>query len=271
MFEYTPNQPSLIQSESPLTGEYTPTQPITRSQELEFIANAVRPLTHRKQPTNLLVFGPTGAGKTLLITHVLEKLAEETRLTTVSINCWQYNTRPSLLTELLIQLGYPAPRKGKPVDELLTTLREWLDKHYSAVVVLDEFDQLRDQTRVAYDLQDASDAAESSLGLVFVSNQPPEDLELDLRTQSRIAYQPLEVYPYTEQDLVKILHERVAQAFHRDVVADEAIQLIAASVAAKNGDCRESLTLLLRAARLAEHECTDTVTTAQAEQVVGQG
>ena len=55
---------------------------------------------------------------------LFDRMEEETTSKSVYINCWQYNTRPSLLTELLIQLGYPAPRKGKPVDELLSKIRE---------------------------------------------------------------------------------------------------------------------------------------------------
>lgn len=271
MFEHASNQTGLIRSESPLTPAYTPPRPINRTHELERIANAVRPLVRRNQPANLLVFGPTGVGKTLLVTHVLENLSEETRVTTAFINCWQYNTRSSLITELLIQLGYPAPRKGKPVDELLVKLREWLDKHHGAIVLLDEFDQLTDQTRVAYDLQEASYAAENGLGLILVSNQPPEHLELEPRSQSRISYQRLEIQPYTEEGLATILHERVDQAFHRDTVDDGVLELIAATVAAANGDCREALTLLLRAARLAEHQNKETVTVTHVEQLTAHG
>lgn len=213
-----------------------------------------------------MLYGPAGAGKTLLVTHVLSQLAEHTRVATASINCWQYNTRPALLTELLIQLGYPAPRKGKPVDELLTKLREWLDKHYGAIVVLDEFDQLTEQTAITYDLQVTSDAAEHSLGLILVSNQPPADLALEARSQSRVSYQPIEVQPYGEEDLIAILHQRVDAAFYPEVVADDVIDQIAATVAEQNGDCREALTLLLRVGRLAEHENAKRVTVTHVEQ-----
>lgn len=266
MFEQASDQPGLLRAEQPLTTDYTPAEPVNRAQELEQIADAVRPLVHRRKPDNLLVHGPAGTGKTTLVTHVLQNLAEETRIATASINCWQYNTRPALLTELLIQLGYPAPRKGKPVDTLLARLREWLDKHHGAVVALDEFDQLADQAAIAYDLQETSDAADHDLGLLFVSNQPPAELDLEPRSQSRVSYRPLELQPYTARDLAAIIHARVDQAFHQGAVADSVIDHVAGIVADQNGDCRDALTLLLRAARHAERQDADVVTVTHVEQ-----
>jgi cell division control protein 6 len=91
----------------------------------------------------------------------------------VYINTWQYNIRSSLLTELLIQLGCSAPRKGKPVDELLSKLREWLDKNRGVAVATDEFDQLEEDAEVVYDLQLLNQEADHHIGTILVSNKPP--------------------------------------------------------------------------------------------------
>jgi cell division control protein 6 len=237
MFESASNQTrsGLFQSEAPLTTGYTPPHPVNREQERDRLNDAVRPLAYGRQPENLLLYGPAGTGKTLLVEHVLRDLNEETRVATAQINCWQYNTRPALLTELLIQLGYPAPRKGKPVDALVTKLQEWLDKQHSTVVALDEFDQLTDQATVVYDLQEVSAAAEHPLGLLLISNQPPGYLGMDPRSQSRLSYRTLEVQPYTKQALIEIPHQRVDDAFHPETIMDYVINQAAATVAAKNG------------------------------------
>jgi cell division control protein 6 len=172
----------------------------------------------------------------------------------VYINAWQYNTRPSLLTELLIKLGYPAPRKGKPVDELLSKLKEWLDKNRGVAVAIDEFDQLQEKTEIIYDLQMLNQEAENSLGIVMVSNQPPSQVQLDPRSQSRLNCQTLQFNSYNAPQLQEILIKRMEQAFKPGTVPDEVIEEIAESVAENSGDCREALETLLRAGRTAQRK-----------------
>lgn len=254
MFEDSQTGKGIFRSEDYLTSEHTPEKPIGRETEIQRIADAMKPLSKRRTPENLLVYGPAGVGKTLCINHVFNQLEEETRVKTVYINCWQYNTRPSLLTELLIQLGYPAPRKGKPVDELLSKLQEWLDRNRGVAVTLDEFDQLEDRTEVIYDLLLVNEKADNPLGILMVSNQHPRSLELDPRSQSRLNCQTLEFNAYSKQQLVEILEKRVEQAFRPGTAPDEVIGDIAETVSEKGGDCRKALEILLRAGKKAARE-----------------
>ena len=55
------------------------------------------------------------------------------------------------------------------------------------------------------------------------------------------------------------------QAFHRDTVADEVVEAIADAVSEQGGDCRQALTLLLRAGRTAENQRAKQVTVAHVE------
>jgi cell division control protein 6 len=155
---------------------------------------------------------------------------------------------------LLIELGYAAPRKGKPADELLLRFHEWLDKNRSVVVVLDEFDQLDDAEQIVYDLYQASEGASNELGLILISNEPRPDRELDLRSQSRLSCQVLEFTRYNADELVEILRQRAKEAFRPGVVTEHVLELIAEIVANESGDCRQAFSLLLRAGRRADDE-----------------
>jgi len=254
MFNKSMKRGGVLRSEAYLTPDHIPDEPVGRNREIERIADAVRPLTKKKKPENLLVYGPAGVGKTTSVKHVFNQMEEQTTAKAVYINAWQYNTRPSLLTELLIQLGYPAPRKGKPVDELLSKIREWLDKNRGVALAIDEFDQLDEKTEVIYDLQMVNEQADSSLGVVMVSNQPPERVQLDPRSQSRLNCQTLQFNSYNAPQLQEILEKRVEQAFKPGTVPDNVIEKIAEQVAGNSGDCRKALELLLRAGRKADRQ-----------------
>ena len=251
----------VLRSESYLSSDHVPQEPVGRSREIQRLVDGLQPLTRRRQPENLLVYGPAGVGKTTVVKHVFNRLEEETSVKTVYINCWQYNTRPSLLTELLIQLGYPAPRKGKPVDELLSKIGEWLDKNRGFAVALDEFDQLEEKTEIVYDLQLLNEKSEHNVGIVMVSNQSPGALQLDPRSRSRLNCQTLQFQPYSAPKLVDILGKRVEQAFRPGTVPDEVIEEVAGRVAEESGDCRQALELLLRAGRAADREGCSEVST----------
>ncbi|MXR52037.1 AAA family ATPase [Halovenus sp. WSH3] len=254
MFDKSTASKGVLRSETYLNSGYHPDQPIGRDSEIDRIADAVRPLTHRKKPENLLIHGPAGVGKTTCVKHVFDQLENETSARSVYINCWQYNTRSSLLTQLLIELGYPAPRKGKPVDELLSKIREWLDKKRNVAVALDEFDQLEQRTEIIYDLQLLNEEADNQIGIVMVSNHHPSKLKLDPRSRSRLNCQTLQFKPYNQDQLKNILEKRVEQAFRPGTVPDEVIEKIAEQVAENSGDCREALEILLRAGREADLE-----------------
>jgi cell division control protein 6 len=271
MFTSTKRRRTVFDKEKTLSTAHF-TEPVGREDEIDDIANAVRPLSQGKEAENLLIYGPAGTGKTTCVNHVLDRLGQQTRVRTVTINCWKYNTRSSFLTQLLIELNYPAPRKGKPIDALLTVLKERLNKGKSLAVSLDEFDQIAEQDEVLYDLYELNAHTESSCGILLTSNKSPSEIELDRRTRSRLGYRTLEFEAYGRDDLKEILQNRVVKAFRRNTVGEGVIERVATAVADEieigRGDCRHALEVLHRAGREADKENADKVTVAHVERAM---
>ena len=266
MFDRIKRSNSLFQAESVLSPSSTPDTVVGREPEIQKLEAALSPLTRRTAPENVVVYGPAGVGKTTTVTHVCDQLETQSQVQTVHINCWQYNTRSALLSELLINLGYPWTRKGKPIDEALCRLQEWVAKHRCVAVVLDEFDRHRAQTDIIYDLHHVSTAVDNELGVILISNQPPSEIHLGSRSRSRFNYRSVSFGRYDADDLYAILQDRVNVAFHDDAVTDDVLELIADHVADRGGDCRYALELLHRAGRIAEREQAEVVTVAHVNQ-----
>lgn len=254
MFKEKSHKQGIIKSENYLSSSYRPPKPQARNKEVKKIVEALKPLASRKEPDNLFIHGPAGVGKTTCIKHVFDNLEQETYARTVYINCWQYNSRQSLITELLIQLGYPAVRRGKAVDELFTKLQTWLDRNRSIAVALDEFDQMNEQEKVIYDLIQASKNAEHEINLTLISNNKSQSLKFDKRSHSRLSLNHITFNPYTANQLHEILEKRVKEAFRPNSVSDDLIWSISEHIAERSGDCRDALDLLLRAARKADYQ-----------------
>jgi Cdc6-like AAA superfamily ATPase len=193
------------------------------------------------------------------------QLGEDTAVKSIYINCWQYDSRSSLLTELLIELGYPVPRKGRPVDELLSRIQEFVDKSRGVALALDEFDKLGDQTEVVYDLEMVSEDSDQHLGMVLVSNHGPEQVSLGSRSKSRLSCQTVQFEPYSAADLMKILEHRVEKAFRPGSVPDQTLRHIAEEVADRGGDCRQALSRLLSLGRVADRRNMTKITLEMAE------
>ncbi|MDS0476851.1 AAA family ATPase [Natrinema sp. 1APR25-10V2] len=266
MFGDSERSTQLFSDESALSTRYTPDTVIGRDQERQALEMALAPLTRRTAPENVVVYGPAGVGKTTTVTHVCQRLEQQSQVQTVQINCWQYNTRSALLSQFLIDLGYPAPRKGRSIDELLRQLHEWVAKHQCLAVVLDEFDRHQAQTDIIYDLHHVSADVDNELGIVLISNRPPAEIQLDPRSQSRLNYRPVHFPRYDADQLYTILQDRAATAFHPDTVTDDTLQRIVDRVAGSNGDCRHAIELLHRAGRIAERDQADAVTPEHVEQ-----
>jgi orc1/cdc6 family replication initiation protein len=245
-----------------LQPEFVPNDVKHRSAEVSHLSDTLRPITNGNRAEPSLLYGPSGAGKTCIAQHTIDELRENVvALNYQYVNCWEDYTQFKTLIRLLegIDHAYDIHRQSTPKDELLERLRDHDGAPY--VVILDEVDQLQDKG-LLYDIYRMS-----GVTMVLIANRE-EDVfsELDERLNSRLkTCAKIKFGHYSISELVTILEDRVRWGLEPEVIQTEQLELIADYAA---GDARVAIGIFRNAAKQAQQENHDSITTDVIEDVV---
>lgn len=256
---------SLVQDARVLRDEFVPGEVVHRDGEVDHLSGVLGALEDpdRQAATTAILTGPSGAGKTCIARFVADRLREAVLdLDVVYCNCWANHTRFRALYTVLEDLGRAVDihRQSTPRDELLARLR---DHDRRCVLVLDEADQLAD-AGLLYDLHELPHVT-----LVLIANREAALFtDADARVRSRLAGREAIAFDrYDLAALVSILEDRVRWGLRDDAV-DRSVLEHVADVAA--GDARVAIGTLRTAARRAEREERDAITTALIDDAVSE-
>lgn len=265
----------LLKDERFLYPEFVPERLPFRDAEVDSLVFALQPVLKGKKPQNAFVCGRSGSGKTATVKFVLNELQQYSdRAKGLYINCFQLNTRHSVLTQIANFLGEATPRRGIATDEAYSNVLDALKQSsFIPVVVLDEADQLlhdKEASKLFYDLLRVVEYGKGRFGLIFISNLSNFVAMLDDRVKSSLAEQTVAFEPYSPQQLKEILKQRAQYSFHSNALDKEAINVAAAHAAKLGGDARIAIESLLRAGRAAEKENAKFVSAEHLKQVFSE-
>lgn len=249
----------LFKDERALYAEFLPEKLPCREREIQEIVFSLQPVAHAKKPRNMFLYGSPGTGKTAVVKFVLNQLQEFTdRAKGILVNCFEFNSRHAVLSEIALKLGSAVPRRGVSVDETFASIiEELLAKKLFPIIVLDEADQLlaqKEGSTLLYELLRLPSEKNILIGIIIVSNNPELVTGLDERVRSSLNAQQLPFEKYLPAQLKQILAERCELAFFPNAVEKDAIALAAAHAAKLGGDARIAIDSLLQAGRLAEKQ-----------------
>ena len=255
---------SLFKNESVLQPEFLPDVLPHRDAQINTIATALRPIIDGRRPQNISVLGRPGTGKTSCVKYVLRELnSYSDRVLPIYINCFEYNTRHSILSKITIAMGYPVSRRGIATDEVYDKFLEMLKKSGKIpVLVLDEVDQILskpDGMKLLYDLLRIHEWGAGFVGLITISNVLSLGKSADARVYSSLREEEVEFLRYRPNELKDILFERSDYAFMPGCLDKEVIPLCAAHGAKNNGDARISIETLWKSGRIAERENSEKI------------
>lgn len=244
---------------------YIPDRLPHREHQVDQLAQILVTALRGERPSNVLIFGKTGTGKTAVVKYIeneLKKADGSSRVHYVYMNCEIVDTPYGVLQNVgnrfIENFNQKIPFTGLSTDRVYNVLVEKLDEEKRIVIlVLDEIDKivLKSGDDLLYQLLKINeDLRQAKVSLIGISNDLKFTENLDPRVRSRLSDEKMVFPPYNADELRDILAQRAALAFHNGVAADGILSLIAALAAQEHGDARRALDLLRVAAELAERD-----------------
>ncbi len=252
----------IFKNRDVLRSTYVPDYLPHRDNEVDALLKILIVALRGDTPSNILIYGKTGTGKTAVTTHVgkeIEKAGEARGIPCEVLynNCGVIDTQYRLLAELARNFGKRIPMTGWPTDQVFAEFKSAIDsKKRVVVIILDEVDKLiKKGDDVLYNLSRINSMLENAkVSLIGISNDLKFTEFLDPRVRSSLGEEELIFPPYNADQLADVLHQRAEMAFRSGVIDDDVISLCAALAARENGDARKALDLLRISAELAERE-----------------
>ncbi|WP_135806823.1 MULTISPECIES: orc1/cdc6 family replication initiation protein [Halobacteriales] len=254
---------------------------VGRDDQLESVVSFLKPTLQGNRPPNMLLYGPAGTGKSLIIGAVTQQIIElcqskGERFGVVDINCQPINTLDQAVYELVQTVAQDVgrevgvPETGVSTKRKYRRLYELINEHYNSVIfILDEIDLLvgrreNDEpaySKLLYQLSRASNTneIEGRVSVAALTNDPKFMEDIDGRAES--SFNPRDVYfpDYDANQLREILENR-RDAFRQDALEDDVIPLVAAFAAQSHGDARKAIDLFRGAGDLADERGDEVVT-----------
>jgi len=267
---------ALIKDRRTLTIDYVPQKLPFRDKESTSIAQTLSVAFKHGRPSNLLIFGKPGTGKTAVIKNVVDRLINKAKELNIHImvpivNGKSANTSYKVLYEIAEAMGINQEQKklqvhftglsmGEATDRILDYIKL---KNLKVILVIDEIDSLIDRNGddILYNFTRANERISSDqfISLIGISNSLTFKDKLDPRVRSSLSEEELVFNPYTIEQLKEILIDRCKLAFHNDTVPLGTINLCAAMAGKETGDARKAIDLLRVAAEIAERKGINTV------------
>lgn len=245
---------------------------VGRDAEIESVAEETGAVVRGDPPNNVMIYGKTGTGKSLVSRHVAARAKNAAESNGVAcdvlyVDCSEANTETratrQIATTLKHQTSYEQniPMRGVGTMEYYQHIWRILNNHLDTIlIILDEIDKLS-QPNILMQLSRARETQKTDcyIGIIGISNKIKYKEQLDERITSSFGHRELFFHPYDAEQLQEIMRNRT-DAFQNGVLGSGTIELCAALAAKKHGDARKAIDILKEAGELARRNGDTTIT-----------
>ncbi|MFT0899406.1 ORC1-type DNA replication protein [Candidatus Methanoprimaticola sp. MG2] len=273
--QYIKSRHSLIKNSKILQTTYIPDNLPHRKDKIDAIVEILAPALNGDKPSNILIIGKTGTGKTAVMNFIGKELRkadpQQENVHFIYINCEVNDTAYGILYSISNQIinnieENKIPFTGWSLDKILATLTEMIDKENKVfIIVLDEIDRSiqKNGDDIFYYLTTINEVLQKSrVSIIGITNNAKFTELLSPKIKSRLGEEKLVFPPYNVEQLKDILYNRADIAFDTGVLDDDVIPYCAALSAQEMGDARRALELMRISAEIAERQGDPKITSA---------
>jgi len=244
---------------------------VGRDEEISKLAKRLNGAVHGYSPENVMIYGKTGTGKSLVSKHVCQRAQNAAQdgldIGTAYIDGAEDDTETQAVSSLAEKLndesttGINIPHTGLSTSKYYKLLWKTLDAQFdSVIIILDEIDLMNDDS-VLMKLSRAEEAGkiDCSVGVIAISNKIQYVDNVNERVKSSFQHKELFFKPYDANQLREIMFNR-EDAFQDGVLSEDVIPLSAAFAAQEHGDARKAIDILRHAGEVAYESGAEQVT-----------
>lgn len=259
---------------SVLQENYQPSVIHNRDEEMDAFAHALLPVLENNRAKDIIAYGKTGVGKTVVTNHMTDELLTEndTRGNPVSIKVIKHNCNGDSVFDVVRSLinkfrgpnQKQFPRRGLSTSHAFETLYSEIDAFGgNVIVVLDEVDHVADANTLLYEITRARAAdhiTEAQISIVGISNDLDFRNTLSPKVRSTLQEREVKFTPYDAPELQTILANRADVALYESAYDASVITLVSALAAKDAGSARQAIDLLREAGERANEDGRNSIT-----------
>lgn len=227
-----------------------------REDKIEEITSIFYECLDIKKSSTIYISGPPGTGKTACLNYILQVPKISKGFKTVYINCAGVKSSGGVYQRIVEELGLKL--KGRTEKIFQSNIHKYLaSNHKMILLILDEIDQLESKRQsTLYSIFEWPLLPNSNIVLVGIANALDLTDRVLPRLKAKINLQPVVIpfAPYSKQQIIEILTERLREVGVESVLTGGALQLLASKLAAISGDIRRALDLARRVVELAQNK-----------------